>query len=1048
MLKYFSFYSFMIAFGVLFSALTVPVGAHAQPFTPPTGLVSDLFSGFGDGQKEDLELKDAINYDACFDYSEGMSITLSPKCMFSKMPPIPAPVFRYKAEHTEPTVIVELTMDPGGGALKKESSLGNIMGQGALGAVAGGIATGDVGGALAGGAIGALSGSRTKGSPTSISTKSGMTRKAYFDGHVWGVGPLGLLDAGKGGVEEQGGGRMNALKSMICWLADASEFWTPVPMKASAHLAVISPAADPYLRYYLGDWGTKWYNKAGSAQVSATTASSFASGFGDNAAYGLAALGAVVGYGMASGDGDEKCRAKASTERAKQQAGGVRESAEANEDELQELAPKATYLPAGYDQVSTGYDTCPLTGVGHYVDEETGQIGFNNCDPQERIIRLNCGTGQGQFVSSAPGPVTTTMNPYQNPCAGNFQTFADDNYAYVRAPSCHNRLSGFKQDGKYLACNSGSTTFASCGGSLSGSGKMVPGHGSGAAGNQSGSFSLCLKPSGTKTVNHLDEYNQSLASGMTQVADDYARGVEAADEAMGQHLEDNEVVCKSDGGNGVMGAAIGAGVGYAAGKGIEALSGQGGDLTGKAGEYFGDVKGKISGAIKGSELGEGFSKAAEGMQENFDKIKGNIQGKISDVTQGAGLGSLSNAASKAGAIAAFDGSLGSMSNIAETMGVMPEWLNTAVSMFNQEKIIPLFISEQHQNDWRSENPATKMARMSLMGNAALSGSFNKIYDNLADYNCGKVGVWGQLCPLRGFTEISTRFQASGLAGWRAYHKALPKIPDRKRMKDKATVFNLDYPHQSSCHEIGVNPSKWESRSEQGGGIIGRLFGGAASGLSNIFNAGNPDAGLGSMFGSPSDKRLETGAFVYTYWKDTKCTWDVCTSPNSGLSLSDLANVPGLEALQNVSSKLDALKSNLPGMETLQGLPGVEALKGLPGANKIGGFAGDWVKGKVPGGDFIWQDKGGEESAGDSGGGECLGPVVNCDEGGGSPYVPDYLGGSAASTLDPPDTLNGSFSALKSIPGAEGLNNMISGMSPANIPSLGNLGKIIKFDNKK
>ena len=1053
MLKYFKFYVFMAAFGSIFSMLSAPITAHAQPFTAPTGLVSSLF-----GEKDDLELKDAINYEACFDYAEGMTITISPKCMFSKMPPIPAPVFRYKAEHTEPTAIVELTMEPGGGALKNEASIGGIPGQGGLSEIASGAAAGGAAGAAAS----ALGGSRTKASPTSLySHEGGVTRKAYFDAHVWGVGPLGLLDAGKGGVEEQGGGRMNALKSMICWLADASEYWTPVPMKASAHLAVISPAADAYLRYYLGDWGTRWYNKAGSAQVSATTASSFASGFGDNAAFGLAALGALVGHSMASGDEGEKCRAKASTERAVTQAGGVRDSVEENQDDLNELAPKATYLPAGFDQVSVGYDTCPLTGVGHYVDEQTGQLGFNNCDPQERIIRLNCGTGQAQFVNSAPGPVTATMNPYQNPCAGNFQTFAGDSYAYVRAPSCHNRLSGFRQDGKYLACNSGSSTFASCGGSLSGNAQMIPGHSSGAAGNQSAPFSLCVRPMGQKTVNHLDAYNESLGSGMTQVADDYAAGVGAADEAMGEHLAENEIECKSGGGNGLAGAAIGAGVGYAAGKGLEALGGQGaggglaGGVTGKVGEYFGNVKGKISGAIKGSATGQQFDKVSEGIQEKMDGIKDSATGKLSDLSEKTGISALGNPASKIGAIAAFDGSIGSMTNIAEEMGVMPEWLNTAVSMFNQDKIIPLFISEHNQNDWRSENPATKMARMTLMQNVPLASNVSMFSDNLANFNCGKVGVWGQLCPLRGFVETSgNNFPASGLAGWRAYHKALPKIPDRKRMKDKATLFNLDYPHQTACHEVGANPVKWESRNEQGGGILGNLFGGAASGLASIFSAGNADASLGSMFGEVSDKRAETGVFVYTYWKDTKCTWDVCTSPKAGIGLSDLANVPGLEALQGVSSKLNSLKSNLPGKEMLSGLPGVEALKGLPGANKVGGFAASWAQGKVPGGDFIWGGGGGGGTgeAATSGGGECHPPMLCASEGGdnstlpvdGASHVPDWVTGGAGA----PNTLSGSFSALQNMPGAESLNNMISGMSPASLPSLGNLGKILKFESKK
>lgn len=1037
--------------GLLAGVSGMPVSAKAQPFQAPTGLVSDLF-GLGDGTKEDLELKDAINYDQCFDYSESMSITLSHKCMFSKMPPIPAPVFKYKAEHREPTAIVELTMEPGGGALKREKSLGNIVGQGAMGAVSGGVE-----GAVAGAAAGVFGANRTKGSPTTLShVGGGVTRKAYFDAHVWGVGPLGLLEAGKGGVEEQGGGRMNALKSMTCWLADASEYWTPVPFKASAHLGVIAPAADPYLRYYLGDWGTRWYNKAGSAQVSATSAKKYSSGFGDNAAFGLAAMGAMVGYAMASDDEGEKCQAKRSVDQARSKAGGVRQTAEVNQDKVKELAPRGTYLPAGYEQINAGYDTCPLTGVGHYVDEQTGQLGFNNCDPQERIIQMDCSTGQGRFVAAAPGPVTTTMDPYQNPCAGGGKTFADDPYVYVRAPSCHNRLSGYQEDGKYLACNSNSVSYASCGYSLSGTARMVPGHGSGAAGNKAGPFSLCLQPRGQKVVNHLDEFNESLGQGVTQAAEDYQRGVEAAGGALDEHLEEQQIECSdSGGGNGLMGAAVGGAAGFAAGSLLDGQGGglPGGDLAGKAGEYFSDVKGKISGSIKGSAFGQKFNDIAGGMQDKFDSVKGGVTGRLGDITQGAGLGSLSSATSKIGAAVAFDGSLASMGNLAEAMGVMPEWLSGAAAMFNQDKIIPLYLSEQNQQDWRSENPATKMARMNLMQNVPLAGTATNFARNLANVNCGDVGVWGQLCPMRGFVETSgNSFPASGLAGWRAYHKALPKIPDRKRMKGKATVFNLDYPHQSACHPIGENPVKWESRSEQGGGILGKLFGGESKGLQGLFNKNNAGAGLGSIFGSPSDKRLETGTFVYTYWKDTKCTWDVCTSPNAGIGLSDLANVPGLEALQGVSGKLNSFKQNLPGMDALQNMDSLQALQNMPGANMVGGFASDWAQNNIPGGDYLWGGGGsaaGSEGAGD---GDCRPPMLCASEGGGppapdgSPFVPDYLGGSGEGGLTPPDSLNGSLSALESLPGAESLTNMMSSMSPASLPSLGNLGKILDFES--
>ena len=290
------------------------------------------------------------------------------------------------------------------------------------------------------------------------------------------------------------------------------------------------------------------------------------------------------------------------------------------------------------------------------------------------------------------------------------------------------------------------------------------------------------------------------------------------------------------------------------------------DSVGEVTEGISDSFGEVTEGISDS-----FGEVTEGISDSIGDITGDLEGTFGDLSGDIGLGSLSDVKSQASAILALDGSLGSVTNLAASFGVVPEWLNTAVSMFNQDTIMPLYISEDNREDWRSGDPFEKMARMSMMQSVPLANTAMGFSDNIANFSCGSVGVWGQKCPLRGFVETSgNNFPASGLAGWRAYHKALPKIPDRKRMKEgKPTVFNLDYPHQSACHEIGADPDVWETRSGGGGGIINQLFGGAASGLSSIFSAGNPDAGLGDMFGKVSDARAESGVFVYSYWKNTK-----------------------------------------------------------------------------------------------------------------------------------------------------------------------------------
>ena len=1061
--------------------------AHAQPLLPPEeggtlpegvdpsagGLVGELF-----GQKNDLELKDTINYEACFDYSESMSITFSPKCLFSKFPPVPAPVFRYKAKHTEPTAIVELTLEPGGGALKASAPVGDIVGQGSLQSLAG---------LTLGGGVGTKTyvGNTNPNMPT-----LGRIPSIYFDGHVWGVGPLGLLDAGKGGVEEQGGGRMNALKSMICWLADASEYWAPIPFKASGHLALISPAAEGYIRYFLGDWGNRWYNKAGSAQVSATTATSFVNGFGDVSAFGLAAVGALVGHAIASDDGAKKCEARAATDRAQQQANQARLAAEQSQPKLEQLAPKATYLPAGYDQVNAGYDTCPLTGSGHYVDEETNQVAFSNCDPQERIIQLDCQNNIGRFVPAAPGHVTAVMNPYENPCAtGAGQSFLLDPYTYIRAPSCKNRLSGFQQNGRFLACNDQSQTYASCGQRLTGRARLKDGHSAGETGTQEGAFELCLQPQGQKVVDHLGEHNAYLSNATVENAQAYARGVDVASKALDENLQQNNIQCTTEGKNsGVGGAAAGAAVGFGVAKGINYLKNNGTDIggifgggegnsetTSRIGEgiqsvqksitkIFGDIKVEI----QSTTLVRGFNNATKSVSAEFGAIKGEVTGTLNDFTQDNGLGSLTSLTSDAGAILALNGSLSSITNFAEHFNLVPDWLGSAVLAFNQDRIIPLYLSEQDVGDWRDENPASKASRISALQKVPLAPDVSLFGKNLAGFNCGEVGSWGQLCPLRGFVETSgNKFPASALAGWRAYHKALPKVPDRKRMKDKPTRFNLDYPHQTACYDVGDDSDEWESRRDSaGGGLLGKVFGSSGSGISSIFDAGNAGASLGGLFGTVEDKRAATGVFVYTYWKDTKCSWDVCTSPLSGLGLGDLAGIPGLESLQGVADQVNNFKKNLPGADILKNSATFNTLKGLPGASVVGGFAKNKALGAIPGAGIVGSafgaagafDGSAGESGGESGGGsgnslgggqaECqgVGPLLSCgntgNSSGGTPpsVVPDYL--------QNPDTLNGSFGAISALPGSEALTDLISNLPPVSLPKLGNLGKILKFKNEE
>lgn len=891
---------FVAGFLPVASTYAADVGGTAQ--TAASAVSNPLSSIFG--EKGDLELKDSINYPDCFEYKESTSITFHEDCT-EEYYPFVFPVYKYKVEHTEPSVMIEAVFQPGGGVLQTESSLDSIPGQGGM---AGGF----------------LGGQGMQGSQSYVGNQNpnmptlGRMPNVYFDAHVWGVGPLGFLEATKGGDSPVnnlaptdaapttvtdalpsgpsfgdapvpglvGESDKTALKSMICWLAEAEKegdgYWLPDPTSASRHLEFLALAPELYVRARLANWGSTWFNKAGSAEVSAINASSFVDSFGDHSSFLMAAAGAVIGYAMTKEDPSYTCSAQQAVTQANAAAQQNQAVVAENQDALEEgLAKEATYLPAGYDQQDVGYDTCPLTGVGHYVDD-SDRIHFVNCDPQERVIKMNCSNGTAELLENgeAPGNVTSWLNPKTNPCEGRQgQRFGSDPHVYVRAPSCVNRLSSFQQNGKYLACDGQSTTYASCGRSVRGTGSMPfppPLNGVRPSGTKTGSFSLCTAPSGTKTVNHLREYNDELASTMNLTAEGTVAGMNDAQNQIDNQVAQQGADCsKSGGNNGLLGAAAGAAAGY----GLGELMGNMDGAIGGIGDAvdFGPLKADIGGFTDG--IKDQFS----GVTDAVGGVTDSINGTLGDITGGMGLGSLSNFTSSLGALTSLNASIGSMTNLATQLGIMPEALGAFISMFNQDKLIPLYVSEMDKENWRSESPGSKMARMASMNTVPLASSAIGFSRNLSQVNCGEVGVWGQLCPLRGFVETSgDNMPASGLAAWRAYHKALPKIPDRKRMIDRPTAFNLDYPHTSACYEVGEEPEAWESRrSDRGGGIFGGggsgLFGGLASGLNSIVGNVASGTGLGSLFGSPEDSRLETGVFVYTYWRETECEWQVCST---------------------------------------------------------------------------------------------------------------------------------------------------------------------------
>lgn len=904
MFKHILILGFFMVAGAGFSAAQTPdAGAAAGAAASAAGVTNPLSSIFG--EKGDLELKDSINYEDCFEYKEKTKIVFSSKC---KAGITPMPVYRYTVEHTEPSVMVETVFQPGGGVLKTESSLTEIPGQGGLA------------GSFLGG-VGLKGSSSYVGNQNPNMPTLGRIPNVYFESHVWGVGPLGFLEATKGGDSPVnmladstgvpstvtdalpegpsfgdapvpglvGESDKTAMKSMICWLAEAEKegkgYWLPDPTSASRHLELLALSPELYVRARLANWGSTWFNQAGSAEVSATNGKSFVDSFGGSSAFLMAAAGAVVGYALTKDDPEYTCAAQ----RAVQNAGTAAQQNQAavaeNQPALQDgLAKEATYLPAGYNQVDVGYDTCPLTGTGHYLDANDN-IHFVNCDPQERVVKVNCSTGQASLIENnqAPGGVTTWLSPQTNPCAGNQgQRFGTDPHVYVRAPSCVNRLSAFQLEGKYLACDSKSTTYATCGRTLSGTGTMpfppplsnVP-----PSGTKTGGFSLCTAPSGSKTVNQLAEYNTLLNETLKATAEGTVAGLDTAQTEIDQRVVEQGADCsKSGGNNGLLGAAVGAGAGFAASK----LVGNIGSVTSKIGNSinFGPLKAEFGGMSSGISDAVGGAKDAVGGA--VGSVTEPIKGTLGELTASAGLGSLSDATSALGALTNLNASAASVANLATKLGIMPEALGSFISMFNQDKLIPLYVSEMDEQNWRTESPASKIARSAAMSTVPLASSVVGFSKNLSQVNCGEVGVWGQLCPLRGFVETSgDHFPASGLAAWRGYHQALAKVPDRKRMIGRATAFNLDYPHTSACYEIGEDPEQWESRrSDKGGGIFGSggggLFGGLAKGLGSIVSNVAEGTGLGSLFGSPEDSRLETGVFVYTYWRETECTWDVCS----------------------------------------------------------------------------------------------------------------------------------------------------------------------------
>ena len=288
-------------------------------------------------------------------------------------------------------------------------------------------------------------------------------------------------------------------------------------------------------------------------------------------------------------------------------------------------------------------------------------------------------------------------------------------------------------------------------------------------------------------------------------------------------------------------------------------------------DTFSKFTSNIGSSISNSELGKTFS----GMTSQIGGVLGS-DGMVGGVTSALGkagdLASLGNVNSATGALTSLNKATGGLDSIAGMTknGQMGNILGSMAAAFSMKQVIPLYLSEMDEENWRSGDPISQAASGAAMASVPMAGSAMSFAGGSNGMTCGEVGAWGKLCPLRGFVGTSGNvIQASGLAGWRGYQKALPMITDKKRMAGKPTEFNLDYPHRSACFPVGTDSTEWESRMKSPMGLSGIL-----GGLGSLFGAGGGDPSS-----ALSDKRIADGVYVYTYWKDTACTFVVCTTGN-------------------------------------------------------------------------------------------------------------------------------------------------------------------------
>src|SRR5690606_30549022 len=129
------------------------------------------------GKKENVAIKHTQNYKSCFKYKQqlmggGMYIDC-----FPYQPYIGGgPFVIYKMEYTEPVLVVEAVTEPG------TSGIDDVPGQSGIETLMGGMS--------ASGRSTAYGGAERPAMPTAAHQP-----QAYFDVHVWGLGPMGRAAA-------------------------------------------------------------------------------------------------------------------------------------------------------------------------------------------------------------------------------------------------------------------------------------------------------------------------------------------------------------------------------------------------------------------------------------------------------------------------------------------------------------------------------------------------------------------------------------------------------------------------------------------------------------------------------------------------------------------------------------------------------------------------------------------------------------------------------------------------------------------------------------